>query len=199
MKQILTKEDVANAIALIKSEGKRITLNTLHAALNHRGSMTTLMRLKSEIELEAQATSTPDSAEGLNAFREVWALAVEEGRKQKEAIISQLREDQKALAAENERLDGLVTARAEQAQQLLHVGTQLERELKIATASLLDATEQAKQALTKLTAEQSAHAEEVSGLRRELDSEARKSHELELELVRARAHLEAHGPKPVKA
>jgi small-conductance mechanosensitive channel len=204
MKQVLSKEEVAKAMGDMTSQGKRVTLNSLHAALNHRGSMTTLMRLKSELEIAAQPMGAVDSPEGLKTFREVWALAVDEGRKQQEAVISQLREDQKALAAENERLDGLATgaeARARDLEQaksasdadLVEVRARLEQELKGVQATLLDATDQAKQALAKLTAEQAAHAEEVSALRRELISEVGKSHEMELELVRAKAHLEARG------
>ena len=132
------------------------------------------------------------------------------GRKQQEAVISQVREDQKALAAENERLDGLATGAESRACELEHaksaadadlveVRTRLEQELKGVQAALLDATDQARQALAKLTTEQTAHAEELSALRREFTSEVHKSHELELELVRAKAHLEARNAKSVKA
>ena len=48
MKQVLSKEEVAKAMGDMTSQGKRVTLNSLHAALSHRGSMTTLMRLKSD-------------------------------------------------------------------------------------------------------------------------------------------------------
>jgi chromosome segregation ATPase len=209
MKQVLSKEEVAKAMGDMTSQGKRVTLNSLHAALNHRGSMTTLMRLKSEVEIAAQPMDAADSPEGLKAFREVWALAVDEGRKQQEAVISHLREDQKALAAENERLDGVATGaenRAKELEQaksasdadLVEVRARLEQELKNVQAGLLGATDQAKQALAKLTAEQTARGEEVSELRRQLATEVQKSHGLELELVRAKTHLEARGAKPVK-
>ena len=74
----------------------------------------------------------------------------------------------------------------------------LEQELKGVQAALLDATDQAKQALAKLTVEQAAHADAVSTMRRELTSGVHKGHELELELVRTKALLEARGAKPVK-
>lgn len=209
MKQLLSKEEVAKVMTELASQGKKVTLNSLHAALNHRGSMTTLMRLKSEIEIAAQPVGVADSPEGLKTFREVWAFAVDEGRKQQDALISQLREDQKALAAENGRLDGLATAAENRAGELegaksasdadlVQVRARLEHELNRVQAALLDATDQARQALAKLTAEQTARGEEVSELRRELATEVHKSHELELELVRAKTHLEARGPKPVK-
>ena len=199
MKKLLTKELVASKMAQMASDGKKISLTALHAALGSVGSMTTLMRLKSEIEFETQPKSVSDSPEGLIKFREVWGLASEEGRKQQEAILVQLRDDQKALAVENERLDGLVTERTDHAQQLVDVGAQLESDLKVAKSALLDATQEAKRALLKLSAEQTAHADEVTTLRRELGIAVGKSHEQEIELVRVKAHLEAGGVKPVKA
>ncbi len=70
--------------------------------------MSTLVRLKSESEAAAKPAS--DSPEGLKALREIWALAVEEGRAQQEAITAELRENLASPAAENERLE--VTAMA---------------------------------------------------------------------------------------
>jgi len=209
MKQVLTKEEVAGAMALMKSEGKKITLNSLHAALNHRGSMTTLMRLKSELEIAAQPAGPVASPEGLATFWELWALAVDEGRKQQEPVINQLREDQKALTAENERLDGLATARENQANELdkdkaaaeselVEVKTRLEQELKAAQLALLGASEQTKDALTKLAEEQSARAEQVDSLNCELASAVVKCHEIELDLVRANTTLETRENKPLK-
>jgi hypothetical protein len=108
MKQIITKEEVSKAIADLVGQGKKPTLAALHAALNNRGSMSTLVRLKAEIDAAAQPVA--DSADGLRAFREVWALAVDEGRQQQEAILLEVRESVKALAAENERFEGVAIA-----------------------------------------------------------------------------------------
>jgi hypothetical protein len=208
MKQVLSKDEVAKVMREMLAQGKRVTLNSLHAALNHRGSMTTLVKLKAEVDSEAQPIV--DSTDGLRAFREVWALAVEEGRKQQEEIIAELREEQKALITDNERLDGIATAAESQAgefeaaksvaeAELVQARTRLGQELKETQAALLKATEQAKQALETLTTEQARHAEEVSALRSELASEVRKSHESELALVRAQALLEARSVNSAKA
>ena len=110
--------------------------------------MSTLVRLKSEIE----ATQTmADSPEGLKAFREVWASAVNEGRERQDAVIVELRESIKALATENERLEGTAmsaqnhAAELEQAKsraeaELSRVKTQIEGERKHATTALAEAT-----------------------------------------------------------
>ena len=78
MKQILTKEMVKKALDDLKAD-KKTTNNILHAALGFRGSMTTVIHLRAELEADKLAPN--DSAEGLKAFRDVWALAREEGGK----------------------------------------------------------------------------------------------------------------------
>src|SRR5262249_15743966 len=47
-----------------------------------------------------------DSEEGLKAFREVWAAAIDEGRKQKESECEELRQALDVLASENQSLGG---------------------------------------------------------------------------------------------
>ena len=133
MKQILSKDDVAKAMSNLAAQGKKPTLAILHAALQHRGSMSTLIRLKAEIEAAAQPAT--DSPEALKTFREVWALAVEEGRGQQEAVITELRETVKTLSAENERLDGTAIAAQERADELQRACARLESDFKRATAA----------------------------------------------------------------
>jgi hypothetical protein len=139
-------------------QGKKPTLALLHAALDHRGSMSTLVRLKAEIEAAAQPVS--DSPEALKAFREIWGLAVEEGRTQQEAVAADLRENLKTLAAENERLDGtalaaqnrateleLAVSRAEA--ELNRIRTEREQALGRSQAALVQASAHAAEALQK--------------------------------------------------
>jgi chromosome segregation ATPase len=208
MKQILAKEDVERAMADLSAKGRKTTLAALHAALDHRGSMSTLVRLKAEIEAAAQPVT--DSPEGLKAFREVWALAVDEGRKQQEAVLVELRESVKALATENERLEGTAlaaqnhAAEIEQAKsraetELSRVKTHVEGELKQAKTALAEAATQAAGALQKLAEAQAAHATQVAALQADLTAAMRKDHELELQLVRAVALLEAKGIQPAAA
>ena len=72
MKQIITKDDVAKAIQDLVEKGKKPSLAAIHASLNGRGSMSTLVRLKAEID--ATAKSDADSPEELKAFREIWSM-----------------------------------------------------------------------------------------------------------------------------
>jgi chromosome segregation ATPase len=208
MKQILAKEDVERAMADLSAKGRKTTLAALHAALDHRGSMSTLVRLKAEIEAAAQPVT--DSPEGLKAFREVWALAVDEGRKQQDAVLVELRESVKALSTENERLEGTAlaaqnhAAEIEQAKsraetELSRVKTHVEGEMKQAKTALAEATTQAAGALQKLAEAQAAHATQVAALQADLTAAVRKAHELELQLVRAVALLEAKGIQPATA
>jgi predicted nucleic acid-binding Zn-ribbon protein len=202
MKQILSKEDVKRAIELLASQGKKPTLVLLHAALNHRGSMSTLCRLKSELEAAAQLTS--DSEEGLKTFRELWALAFNEGRVSHEATIAELRENLKAVSVENERLEGHATAAQDHADQVVSDKSRLESkiiedraraesELSAVRTCLVSASAQAADALQKLAQAQAAHASQMLNLQTELKSVAQKSHDLELELVRCRTLAKAKG------
>jgi chromosome segregation ATPase len=170
--------------------------------------MSTLVRLKAEIEAAAQPAS--DSLEGLKAFREVWALAVAEGRKQQEVLLAELRDSIKALATENESLEGaamaaqnhaaeLELAKSRAETELSHVRAQVDGELKQAKTELAEATTQAAGALQKLSETQASHAAQVMALQADLTSAVRKAHDLELQLVRATALLEAKGIRPAAA
>lgn len=194
MKQIITKGDVSKAIVDLAGQGKKPTLAAIHAALNNRGSMSTLVRLKAEIDAEAQPVT--DSLEGLKAFREVWALAVEEGRQQQEPALVEVRESVKALAAENDRLEGVAVAaqnraaeldnaRARAETDLMQFRSQVETELKQARTSQAEAAAQAADALQKLAADRAAHANQIASLQDSLAAATRKAHDLELNLVRA--------------
>jgi len=200
MKQIISKEEVAKAISDLAIQGKKTTLAMLHAALNHRGSMSTLVRLKAEIDAAAQPES--DAPEALKAFREIWALAVEEGRIQQEAVTAELRENLKALASENERLDGTAMATQDRATELEQaasragaelnrIRTEQERELNQAQAALVQASAQTTEALQRLSEVQATRSAEVAALQTDLASAINRAHELELKLVRAKALLEA--------
>jgi chromosome segregation ATPase len=208
MKQIISKEDVAKAIGDLAAQGKKPTLAILHAALQHRGSMSTLVRLKAEVEAAAQPAS--DSPEALKAFREIWALAVDEGRIQQEAVTAELRENLKALAAENERLEGTAVAAQERATELEltasraaaelnRIRAEQERQLSQAQAALVQASAQAAEALQELSELQATRSADVAALQTDLASAVRRAHELELKLVRAQALLEAKGTKAGKA
>jgi chromosome segregation ATPase len=202
MKQIITREEVSKAVSDLVRQGKKPTLVAVHAALNNRGSMSTLVRLKGEIESSSQPVT--DSPDGLKAFREVWALAVDEGRQQQETVLGEVRESVKALAAENERLEGVAVAAQNLAVELDHAKTraetelsqfksQVEGELKETRTAQAEATTQAAAALQNLAEARAAHAAQVSALQDDLTAVVHKAHEHELNLARAEALLEAKG------
>lgn len=203
MKQILTRDEVAKAISdLAGKTGKKPTLAAIHAALGSKGSMTTLIRLKNEVEAAAQ--NHADSEEGLKTFREVWALAVQEGRQQMESIVTEMRENLQTVLIENERLEGVASSAVERADrgaeakakaEAAHVELKasFERRLGETSTALIQATDQARQSLDQLATERAERAAEVTSLRSEISKSVARSHELELQLVRARALLEKNG------
>lgn len=192
MKQILTKEMVKKALDDLKAEGKKTTNAMLYAALGQRGSMTTLMQLRAE--LEAEKLPPNDSDEGLKTFREVWALAKEEGRKQQESVIAELKTDREDLFQENGRLEGEKAAAVNQVEDARKAKAEIEAELARVKSrlaenqeSLIQAGTATKSALEKLAAEQAAH----HTTQVKLDEAKQKAHEFELDLVRCKAQLEA--------
>ena len=183
---------VKKAMDDLKNAGKKITLTTLHGALGNRGSMSTLVQLKAELEAAAQPAL--DSEEGLKAFREIWALASKEGRKQQESVVADLKKDLEVLAQENERLDGLATAAANQAEAEGTARAEIEAELAIVKSQLAKSQEslilagaETKAALEKFAAEQAAHQTTQA----KLATTIQKAHEFQLELAQCRTRLEA--------
>ena len=203
MKQILTRDEVAKAISdLAGKTGKKPTLAAIHAALGSKGSMTTLIRLKNEVEAAAQ--NHADSEEGLKTFREVWALAVQEGRQQMEPAVTEMRENLQTVLIENERLEGVASNAVERADRgaeaqakaeaaNVELKADYERRLGEASTALIQATDQARKSLDQLATERAERAAEVTSLRSEISKSVTRSHELELQLVRARALLEKNG------
>lgn len=161
--------------------------------------MSTLVQLKAELESANQPAN--DSEEGLKAFREVWALAREEGRKHQEAVITDLQNDLKTLVLENERLEGTATAAANQVEEFKQA--KLDSEAALANAksqlaknqeALIQAGKETKAALEKVAAEQSAH----QSTQQELAKAIQKAHALELEVVRFRTLLDAQAGRVKK-
>jgi chromosome segregation ATPase len=181
-------------MADLSAKGRKTTLAALHAALDHRGSMSTLIRLKAEIE--APPSAPHDSEEALNAFRQLWNTAQEDARKQQGATIADLQETLKMLATENERLDGVAAAAERRCAELeqaksaaeteaLQIRAKLEGEISRAQGASSDANAQAARALEKLAKAQSDHAIELADLQRKLSDALAKAHDQEIQLVRA--------------
>jgi chromosome segregation ATPase len=202
MKPVITKEEVGGAISQLTAQGKKPTLVALHAALDHRGSMSTLVRLKAEVDAEAQRPT--DSPDALDAFREVWDLARAEGLKEQEQALAELRESIKALASENERLEGaagaaqkraadLEAAKSDTDADLNRLRISAEHDLSQATTTISNAGSQAAKALQELAEARGAYATRFATLQAELTAAYQTAHEFELQLVRARTLLEAKG------
>jgi len=198
MKQILTKEMVKKAMEDLKASGKKTTNAMLYAALDHRGSSSTLQKLKAELAAEAAAAETPkDSEEGLQAFRQIWALARDESRKQQELVIADLNKDLNDMAQENERLDSEATAAIDRAADAIKAKAEIEAELsRVKTQlaqtqeSLIKAGTDTHAALQRLAAEQAAHQTTQQTMQAELAKTKDKAHDFELDLVRCKGQLE---------
>jgi chromosome segregation ATPase len=201
MNAVLTKEKVAKAIADLIANDKKPTLAAVHAALGNRGSTSTLIRLKAEID--AAATTVPDSDEGLKTFREVWALAMDEGRKANQALVNELVANIQVVCQQNEKLEGEAVGlenrigSLEKEKSLLEIGlakekTELENQLNRAQAALVEANGRASQAFEQLSQAQTGHAAELTALRADLDQAVERLHATELELAACKARLEAN-------
>ena len=195
MKALIVRQDVAKAIDSLKAVGKKPTIQAIHSALGNRGSLSTLVKLKAEIE--ADAVVERDSEEGLKAFREVWALAVQEGRNQKDAAAEEMRQALDAMAAESQKMEGEVAVAAERAAALEQGRAELTAELTKANERVTAVRATSEQNATKLSEAletlakiQQSHAAELADLRQQLTEAVKRSHTLEVKLARAEAKLE---------
>jgi hypothetical protein len=150
MKQVLTQSDVAKAISDLLAQGKKPTMAAIHAAVGGNGSMSTLHRIKAEIDAMAQTQPANDSPEAQQAFRTIWNLAVDQGRKQSEAIVAELRDNIRALAVENERQEGDATLWQSRAIELEKSQARAEADRQAAQSALCEASGQAARALQQL-------------------------------------------------
>jgi hypothetical protein len=198
MKQVLTQSDVAKAISDLVAQGKKPTMAAIHAAVG-KGSMSTLHRIKTEIDAMVQTQPATDSPEAQQAFRTVWNLAVDQGRKQNEAIVAEMRDDIRTLAVENERQEGDASLWQNRAAELEKSQVRAEADRQAAQSALCEASAQSARALQQLADAQADHASQTRKLQADLDEALRKAHDLELELVRARALMEARGMEAAQA
>jgi len=196
MKVIITKDDVAGAIQKLKASGKKTTLQAIHAALGNRGSISTLVKLKAEIE--AGAVAVRDDEEGLKAFRDLWALAIDEGKKVKDAEIAELREALDAIADEAEKAQGETLAVRERLTAIEAQRDSLISDLAAAnaavTASRADGAEHSSKiadVLERVAKLQESHAHDRHRLELEIRTEHDRAHKLEIELAKLQAVSEA--------
>lgn len=189
MKAIINKQDIATAIEELKASGRKTTIANIHAALGGRGSLTTIVKLKAEIEADGVAAN--DSEEGLKAFRDLWALAREEGRKAGEAEAAELRAGLDTMASEAGRLETEVETSTRRVVEIATQRDNLVADLSRANEQTIAARAAGEQAasklaetLSKLTDMQTSHlAESKASADRLADCQAR-GHQLELQLAR---------------
>lgn len=196
MKPVITKDAVADAIKKLQDQGQKVTLQAIHAALGGKGSLTTLVKLRAEIE--AEATTPTDSAEGLAQFRQLWAAAVSEGRRQMEAQLAELRASLDAVTAENERLEAAAIADADRVGELQArldslVGeiSQANRAATEARAGAASASSQLAQALADVSAVRAEYLSAVTAHARETGAARDRWHALEVEKAKLTAQLDA--------
>ena len=199
MNKIIARPDVEKAIADLKANGKKATYIAIHAAMGNRGSMSTLAEIMKELAMDSQPFN--DSKEELKSFREIWAVAREEGRRLQESVIADLQENIKAFAAENERLEGMAVAAANRAESDMQAKREVVAALEKANsrlaesqAALIRSSQDTQAALKTLGDEQTAHQR----TQQELQAAIQKAHELELELMRTRTLLEAKSSRDKK-
>lgn len=194
MKKLLNKEMIEKAIADLTSSGKKVTNEMIYAALGSRGSFGTIGRLRRELEADKQPVT--HSEEGFKRFQEIWAQAKEEGRKEREAVIADLKEDIQSLEKDNERREGEAMAAENQASEFQQIKSAMESELatlrsQFATSqqAVIQSGQETQAALAKLSAEQYAHQQTQQQLKEAME----KAHTFELELVRCRTLLDISG------
>ena len=196
MKAVISKEAVADAIKQLNDKGQKPTLAAIHAALGGKGSLTTLIKIKAE--LEQAATAPQDSAEGLNQFRALWAAAVTEGRKEMEGQAAELRAGLDALSVENERLEAAAIADAARVAEIMGQRDKLVDELsqanKAATearAAGADAANRLAAALGEIAQIRAEYLQAVTTAARDLASARDLAHSAQIERATLAAQLEA--------
>lgn len=107
----ITKAEVQTVISDLKNAGEKATVRNIHAALGGSASMTTVLKFKREIDAQTEPL-VQDSEPGLATFRQLWSLAVDEGRGQRQAEVAEMQETIEALMQDAERLEALTTSSA---------------------------------------------------------------------------------------
>ena len=191
---------IEKAIADLTSSGKKVTNETIYTALGSRGSFGTIGRLRRELEADKQPVT--HSEEGFKRFQEIWTQAKEEGRKEQEAVIADLKEDIQSLEKDNERREGEAMAAENEAHEFQQLKSAMEAELATLRSqfgssqqAVIQSGQETQAALAKLSAEQSAHQQTQQQLKEAME----KAHTFELEVVRCRTLLGIAGKGAIPA
>ncbi len=196
MRAILTKDLVRTAIGKLNHQGIKPTLAAIHDILGRRGSMTTLVRLKAEIDREG-----PPQGDAGELVR-VAVRAEDAGGKQQGPFLLGSGERLTQLTKENERLVMALAAANNRLASLENQKMVVEakmNELQQTELQLDDAHNTMyallRHAVSRFLAESAEHRQEnregVAKLLAELTRLGDRVHRLELGIGRANAPLEA--------
>lgn len=180
----VTKEDVARIKAQLIGEGKKPTIQAIRVALGNQGSMTTIQQLKAELDEEELAAK--DSPAALQAFREMWALGVREGRAQMDVQVQDLKETIQAVSAEATRLEGEAIASRAQAEASARKLEETVVRLNGANEEISKVREASERYAARLAEVGELHSAELKRLHGQAE-EAGRQHALEMRELRARA------------
>jgi chromosome segregation ATPase len=183
----ITKEDVRRVRDQLKAEGTKPTLDKIRAALGNIGSVTTIQGFKTELDEEEQAEK--DSPEALQTFRDVWSMAVHEGRSQREVEVQDLKETIQALSDEVNRSDAEASASQLQAEGAVKKLEETVGTLNGTIDDLCKAREASERYAAKLVEVGEEHAQEVSKLRDQVEV-TRADHNRELHQLREQTEKE---------
>lgn len=206
MKAIITTEDVAATIQQLRAAGKNPSIAAIHAALGNKGSLTTVMKLKRDVE-QGTSPAVPDDSEALAHFRQLWQAAVSIGRQQRDVELAEQNDTVDALATENTRLEAAcigmgerISELSQQRDQLIADLAQAQRDVATAQAAGQTHAASAAEALGRLAdwqrgAEIAAaeirerHAADLATAhKRGVDAE-HEAHQVKIQLATAKAQL----------
>lgn len=181
---------MAKAMAILKQDGNQNpSLPAIRAAVGNKGSMSTIAGFKKELDDEALAAQDPPDA--LQAFRAIWAQAVQVGRAQRDSEVADLQELARELSSESKEFEGEATASRSAATAVTQKYEVSLVQLNRANEALIAARADAERNATKLVEVMEESRREADHLRNQLTAEKNRAHELELKLAHRASANEA--------
>ena len=194
MKQIVNRKDVERAIDDLTKTGKKATIASIHASVGGRGSLTTILKLKQEIDAERNLEK--DKAKVLEVFHQLWPLALDEARQECTAEIEDMRSTIQALANENEAMEGSASVHedairkvADQRDSLMLELSESNKQLTATRANADQYVQQLAAMQEKMEALREAHESETAKLQNDMEFERERNRGLEIKCARAEAEL----------
>jgi DNA repair exonuclease SbcCD ATPase subunit len=195
-RSVLTLEEVEKALTTLRQkEGREPSTRALHAAVGNRGSMTTLLKMKRDLDKPPGVAPGADP-EQVAQFNALWAAAKTVGRAEREEEVRRLQEELDTVMAEAERMEGEIVEARQQGAEIAAVRDRLiaenaaaHQELTAARAAGEQQTQKTAAALERLSTLQAAHAQELSALGEQLRQAEKSQHETALSQARTEGQL----------